>query len=119
MKTIKTRVDDATYDKLVRDRQKAGLPTISALFLKNCDVLDDRMEAAEIVRRALQRATKQTGDDAYSLSDLFKSREWTAFSKGARLRAGKLFFEEVSSATKGIRADRKTSSGHQLYVTAA
>ena len=117
MKTIKTRVDDATYATLVQARKKAGLPTVSALFLKNCDVLDDQLEAAEIVRRGLQRAKKQASEDAYLLSDLFGKADWTAFSKGARIRAGKLFFEEVSAATMGIRTDGKTSSGHQLYVT--
>ena len=117
MKTVKVRLEDDDYAKLVHLRKREGLPTVAALFLDRCGVLDDQQTAAEIVRRALQRAKDRSDGDTYLLSELFKKREWTKFSKGARLRAGKTFNEVVSQATDGIRAANKTSSGHQVYAT--
>jgi|GEM_PF-4721428 len=118
MKTIKVRVEDNDYSKLVEDRRRAGLPTVAALFLLKCGVLDDQKTAAEIVKQALQRAKKRRSGDTYLLAELFKKREWAKFSKGARLRAGKMFNEVVSRAKDGVRAAHKTSSGHQVYTTA-
>lgn len=117
MRTVKVRLEDDNYAKLVQLRRRKGLPTVAALFLERCGILDDQQTAAEIVRRARQRAKDRPDGDAYLLSDLFKKREWTKFPKGARLRAGKMFNEVVCLATDGIRAAHKTSSGHQVYIT--
>lgn len=118
MPIIKTDVDDETYALLVKMRQKAGLPSVSALFLKQCNVLTDGSEASEIVRRALRTAKGKNKGFEFRLRDLFKTADWERFSKGARLRAGRLFFEEIAAATHGIRAVRKTSSNQQIYVVA-
>lgn len=119
MPMIKTQVDDATYALLVKKRRKAGLPSVSALFLKECNVLTDSSEAGEIVRKALKVAKGKDKGFEFRLRDLFKTPEWERFSKGARLRAGRLFFEEISAATHGIRASRKSASNQQMYVVAS
>lgn len=119
MKIIKTFVDDATYASLARKRKKAGVPSISALFLKNCDELTDEKEAGEIVRQAWRAAAKMDLGDEFKLQDLFATKRWEGFSKGARLRGGRMFKAEVDGATAGIRAIRKSSSNHQFYVRAA
>ena len=118
MPTIKTKVDVETYETLVKKRKKAGLPSVSALFLRQCGVLTDQAEASEIARRALRVATERPSGSEYRLCDLFPKKRWRNFSKGARLRAGKLFHEEVGSAVHGVRAARKSSTGHQIYETA-
>ena len=118
MKTIKTAVDDAVYARLAKARRAAGLPSISALFLKNSGVLSDDDEAREIVKVALRRAAKQPQGYKFRLRDLFQDSLWEDFAKGARLRAGRQFFERVSEATTGIRSLPKTSSNHQRYEIA-
>lgn len=119
MPVIKTVVDDATYASLVRKRKKAGVPSVSALFLKNCDELTDEKEAAEIVRQAIRAAAKMEPGEEFKLQDLFPTKRWERFSKGARLRGGRMFKAEVDAAQSGIRAVRKSSSNHQFYVRAA
>jgi hypothetical protein len=116
MPTVKTHLDDATYAVLVQKRKAAGLPSVSALFLQKCDVLTDHKEAAEIVRRGLKRAKSRTTGFEFRLRDLFP--EWNQFTKGTRLRAGRLFYERVADADHGIRAVRKSSSGQQVYAVA-
>jgi hypothetical protein len=118
MPTVKTRVDDATYATLVAKRKAAGLPSVSALFLRESGVLTDQVAASEIARRALARAKKKSGEPEYLLRDLFAQKEWQKYPKGARLRAGKMFNAEVASAVHGIRATRKSSTNHQYYQTA-
>ena len=116
MPTIRTTVNDGTYSKLVAARKGAGLPSVSALFLSKCNVLDDRLEAAEIVRQARKLAMKKGDKERFRLRDLFKATAWDGFSKGARLRAGRLFYDEMAAARDGIRPDQKSASGHQYYV---
>lgn len=118
MKTIKTMVDDAVYADLVKARRAAGLPSVSAMFLKSSGVLSDNDEAREIVKVALQRAAKQPKGHKFRLRDLFPNSLWEGFSKGARLRAGRQFFERISGATLGIRSLPKTTSNHQRYEIA-
>jgi hypothetical protein len=118
MPTIKTRIDDEIYSVLVEQRKRAGLPSISALFLEKCGVLTDEKEAGEIVRLALHRAKAKASGFEFRLRDLFPRRDWEQFSKGARLRAGRLFFEQISAAVHGIRALRKSPSNQQVYVVA-
>jgi hypothetical protein len=115
MPTIKTNVDDATYKTLVSKRKAAGLPSVSALFLLKCGVLTDQAEAGEITRRALSSAKKKANGPEFRLRDLFRKNDWDSFSKGARLRAGKMFHEKVAAAVDGIRATRKSSTNHQYY----
>lgn len=117
MPTIKTRVGDATYAKLVAKRKAAGLPSVSAFLLKAAGVLTDEAEATEIVRLALQRAKRKSSGSEYLLRDLFPDNRWAKFSKGARLRAGKMFNAEVSTAIHGVRATRKSSTNYQYYQT--
>jgi hypothetical protein len=119
MPTVKTRVDTKTYRSLVKMRKAAGLPNVSALFLLKCDLLTDDGEAAEIVRTALQRAKRKSDDDDYRLRDLFSKKTWEQFSKGARLRAGRMFHQKIAAALDGIRATRKNATNHQFYQTAA
>ncbi|SDA25337.1 DUF1413 domain-containing protein [Sphingomonas sp. NFR15] len=116
MKMIKTIVDEQTYASLASKRKAEGLPSISALFLKKCGVLDDEREAGEIKRRALRLALKKPAGVPFRLQELFPPARWDAFSKGARLRAGKMFKAEVDAAVDGIRAIHKSSSNHQYYV---
>jgi len=118
MPMIKTTVDDRIYDFLVRTRKKEGVPSVSALFLKRCGVLTDAREASEIVKRALKIAKGREAGYEFRLRDLFPRRQWVTWTKGARLRAGRLFHEEIAAAIHGIRAGRKSSSGHQYYVVA-
>lgn len=111
---IKTHVDPETYRRLSRLRRDEGLPSISALFLKKCELLTDSSEADEIVRGALKRVKerKEIGEE-FCLRDLFT--QWEDYSKGARLRAGKLFFQRVQAARDGIHPCGKNRSGQQLY----
>lgn len=119
MPTIKTHVGPTEYALLAKKRKAAGLPSISALFLKECGVLTDGSEAGEIVRKALRVAKGKDKGFEFRLRDLFKTTDWERFSKGARLRAGRLFFEEIAAATHGIRAQRKSASNQQVYVVAS
>lgn len=116
MPTVRTTIDEATYRKLVADRKAAGLPSVSALFLSNCGVLDDNMAAYEIVRKAKMRAAKKADNERFRLRDLFQKDEWNKYKKGARLRAGRLFFDEMAAAVDGVRPEKKSSSGHQYYI---
>jgi hypothetical protein len=116
MPTIRTTVDHTTYGKLVAARKVAGLPSVSALFLSTCDLLDDSLEAAEIVRQAKRLAMKEPDNERFRLRDLFKPTAWDGYSKGARLRAGRLFYDEMAAARDGIRPDQKSASGHQYYI---
>lgn len=119
MPIIKTIVDDAAYASLTKKRKRAGLPSVSALFLKECGELTDEREAGEIVRQALRLAAKREPNDKFKLQDLFPKARWERFSKGARLRGGRMFKAEVDGAQTGIRAVEKSSSNHQYYVRAA
>ena len=118
MPTIKTKLDEATYASLVRRRKAAGLPSVSALFLRNCGVLTDQSEASQIVDRALARAKERPRESKFRLRNLFDDQQWRKFSKSARLRAGKIFLDEFGSAIHGIRAAHKSSSNHQFYIRA-
>ena len=117
MPTVKTKIDDDNYAVLVRMRKKAGVPSVSALFLQKCGLLTDEAEASEITRLALRTAKRKDSKQEYRLRDLFLKTRWDQFSKGARLRAGKMFHDEVASAVHGIRATGKSSTGHQFYQT--
>ncbi len=55
----------------------------------------------------------------FKLQDLFPAKRWEMFSKGARLRGGRMFKAEVDGARTGVRAVEKSSSNHQFYVRAA
>ena len=116
MPIIKTMVDDETYASLTRKRKKAGLPSVSALFLKECGELTDEREAGEIVRQALRFAASREPGERFKLQDLFPAKRWVRVSKGARLRGGRMFKAEVDAAQRGIRAVEKSSSNHQYYV---
>jgi len=118
MPTVKTHVDDETYAMLVQKRRAAGLPSVSALFLQKCHVLTDAKEAGEIVRRGLKRAKGKDSGFEFRLRDLFHKNDWEKFSKSARLRAGRLFYEQVCTTVHGIRALRKSSSNQQIYIVA-
>jgi hypothetical protein len=116
MTLIKTMVDEATYKKLVKLRKKEGVPSVSALFLKRCDLLTDDKEADEIVKKALRAAKKRESGDEFRLRDLFPAEQWSAWTKGARLRAGRMFQDQIGTATYGIRASHRSGSNHQFYV---
>jgi len=118
MPIVKTKLDDAAYKRLVTKRKELGLPSVSALFLKKCGELTEDFEANEIVRRALLIARRKPSGTKFLLRDLFNNEDWNKFSKGSRLRAGKMFFDKVSSAVHGIRAEKKSSGNHQIYAVA-
>lgn len=118
MPLIKTVVDDATYSTLVSMRRREGVPSVSALFLKRCNILTEDKEAGEITKRALKIAKRKASKFEFRLRDLFPKGQWEKWNKGARLRAGRMFFDEVGTAVHGIRALRKSSSNHQYYVVA-
>jgi hypothetical protein len=115
---IKTTVDDDTYASLVRKRKKAGVPSVSALFLKQCGELTETKEASEIVKRALRIAKGKEGGYEFRLRDLFPARQWGKWTKGARLRAGRMFNAEIGTAIHGIRTNHKSASNHQCYIIA-
>jgi hypothetical protein len=114
MPTIKTDVDEETYAELVRLRRQEGVASVSALFLKRCGLLTDAQEAEELVKRALSLARRRPNRE-FRLRDLFSAAQWGEFSKGTRIRAGRLFFERVTAQDLGIEAGDKTASNHQLY----
>ena len=118
MPMIKTFVDEETYERLVQERKAAGLPSVSALFLQKCGVLDEETEAAEIVRSAVRAAKRKGSGYEFRLRDLFPRQRWEAFSRGARLRAGRMFHAEMAAAVDGIRIGPKTASNHQIYFVA-
>jgi hypothetical protein len=118
MPVIKTMVNEEIYAELVRRRKHLGLPSVSALFLKSCDLLSEDQEATEIVRSAFKNLRKKTSGYEFRLRDLFPSDRWNSFSKGARLRAGRMFQEQVAEATHGVRATHKSASNHQFYLVA-
>jgi hypothetical protein len=118
MKTIKVPVTDSQYQLLVTQRKAAGLPSVSALLLKNSNILSDEDEAREIVNVAFRRACTKSSGEQFTLRELFQSDLWEKFGKSARLRAGRQFFGLVSAATHGIRTLPKTSSNHQRYEKA-
>lgn len=116
MPIIKTMLDDEAYASLARMRKREGVPSISALFLKRCGILTDDKEASEIMRRALRIARGKPSGFEFRLRDLFPTAQWERWSKGARLRAGRMFFEEIATAIHGIRHARKSSSNHHFYI---
>jgi hypothetical protein len=118
MPVVRTVLDDKAYASLVKLRRREGVPSVSALFLKRCGILTDDKEAGEIVRRALKIAKRKGSGFEFRLRDLFPSAQWEQWSKGSRLRAGRMFFEEIATAVHGIRSARKSSSNHQYYVIA-
>jgi len=118
MPIVKTKLDEKSYQRLVHMRVAEGLPSVSALFLEKCGLLTDETEAREIVDQALSRAKRKPSDSEFRLRDLFKSSVWNEFSKGARLRAGKLFHSKIALAVDGIRVGRKSGAGHQFYEVA-
>lgn len=118
MPLIKTVIDDATYATLVSLRKREGVPSVSALFLKRCNILTDDKEAGEITKRALKIAKGKDSGFEFRLRDLFPRTQWEKWSKGARLRAGRMFFDDVATAVHGVRALRKSSSNHQYYIVA-
>ena len=79
-----------------------------------CD--KDYLEAVEIVRQAKRLAMRMPDNHRFRLRDLFRPSAWVRYSKGARLRAGRLFFNEMAAARAGIRPDKKSASGHQFYI---
>jgi hypothetical protein len=92
-----------------------GLSSVSALFLKKCGVLTDDDEAREIVEAARRRIAKLEKGAQFRLRELFRDKRWEGFSKGARLRAGRLFYEYAAEARHGIFVLPKTSANHQRY----
>jgi hypothetical protein len=118
MPTVKTIIDDEMYARLVAKRKAANLPSVSALFLEKCGELSDDIEAREIVKIALAAAKKKQKGTRFRLRDLFPKDRWEGFTKGARLRAGRLFHEKVATAMLGIRIDIKSGANHQFYVIA-
>jgi hypothetical protein len=118
MPMVKTMLDDEAYASLVIMRKREGVPSVSALFLKRCGMLTDDKQAGEIVKRALKIAKGKQSGFEFRLRDLFPAAQWELWSKGSRLRAGRMFFEEIATAVHGIRQARKSSSNHQYYVVA-
>ncbi len=118
MAIVKTAMSEEDYAALVKMRVDAGMPSISALFLDRCGLLNGDAEAREIVRQAFARAKKKPSGSEFRLRDLFNGAVWEQFSKGARTRAGKLFHAKVGRAVDGIRVGRKSGAGHQFYVVA-
>jgi Domain of unknown function (DUF1413) len=118
MPIIKTVVDEETYAKLVRLRRSEGLPSVSALFLKKAGVFTEEKEASEIVRAAFAQVNRRSKGYEFRLRDLFPRDRWEAFSKAGRLRAGRIFHAEASTARRGVLIGGKTASNHQLYKVA-
>lgn len=112
--TIKTPVSEEVYARLVEMRRDAGVPSVSALFLLRCEVLDDDSAASEIVEKARRKVAKMPPGTEFKLRDLFPS-DWGSFPKGARLRAGRRFVAEAQTAKIGVLAIEKTSAGQQRY----
>lgn len=117
MPTVKVDFDDETYQRLVVERKSEGLPSVQALLLKRAGALTEDAEADEIIRQAVRKAKRREGE--FSLKQLFLAASWDRFSKGARLRAGRRFYNRVAAATDGIAIGRKGPSGHQMYFVQA
>lgn len=116
MPVIRTVVDDETYASLSQKQRKAGLLSISALFLSMCNESPENAEADEIVRRAIKLASFKLPGEEFRLQDLFPAETWESFSKGARLRSGRIFKAEAKTGLRGIQAVRTSGSNHQFYA---
>lgn len=116
MPVIRTVVSDETYASLSRKQRKAGLLSISALFLSKCNETADDAEADTIVRRAFKLAACKPPGEEFRVQDLFPPTTWEEFSKGARLRSGRIFKAETNAGQRGIRAVRTSGSNHQFYT---
>jgi len=116
MPVIRTVVNDETYASLSQKQRKAGLLSISALFLSKCNESPKDAEADKIVRRAIKLAACKSPGEEFRLQDLFPADTWEEFSKGARLRSGRLFKAEAKTGQRGIQAVRTSGSNHQFYA---
>lgn len=116
MPVIKVHLDDAAYRRLVKRRRAEGMPSVSALLLNSVGELDNDKVAAEIVRRAKIKALNRDKGTRFRLRELFPSEQWEKFPTSARLKAGRLFYAQMSAAVDGIMPDAKSSAGHQYYI---
>jgi hypothetical protein len=118
MPLIKIAVDDLTYAVLAKRRRAAGQPSIAAYLLSLSGLLTGDAEANAIADRALKLAKAKKPGAKFRLRDLFVEAEWDSFSRGARVRGGKLFYEKIGAAVDGIRPHSKSASNQQIYIKA-
>ena len=111
-------MEDETFVRLQVEARQAGYPGISSYLLSKVDGLTTDAEAHDIVKRAEKLAIKKSIDDVpFTLKSLFDKERWNAYSKPARIAAGKLFFASVEAGfVSGIREGEKSGANHQTYV---
>ena len=119
MPVIRVELSRNAYEKLTQARKKAGLPNSASYLLQRAGLLDTHAAGTEIARTAYRRALKVTRGEPFTVKGLFSEPEWDGFSRDARIRAGKTFFQRVSQEEdeggSPIRILGKNSSNHQLY----
>lgn len=107
-----------TYDRLKVEAREKGYPGIAAYLLSKVDGLTTDAEAHDIVKRAkLYAEQKDVNCDPFTLKGLFPKEIWNAYSKSARIAAGRMFFAEVEVGfIEGVKEAEKTGSNHQTYT---
>lgn len=109
---------DETYDRLRVEARQAGYPGIGSYLLSKVNGLTTDAEAHDIVKRAEKLAIRKSLDDgSFTLKSLFSKEQWNAYSKPARIAAGKLFFAEVEVGfVPGVQVSEKSGANHQTYI---
>jgi Domain of unknown function (DUF1413) len=117
MKTVRVTMSDEAFASLSEQAKKAGLPGIASFLLKKAGALTDDAEAADMKKKAILKASRQRPGATFRLKDLFSEDSWAAYSKGARIRAGRQFYDAIKvDGIVGIEALQKRSGNHQFYA---
>ena len=110
-------MSDEAFGLLNAEARKKKLPGIASLLLSKSGVLSDEAAGADIAKRATRNAGKLAPGMRFKLRQLFEPAEWEGFTKGSRVYAGRIFFEQVTSGkVANVIDDGKSSSNHQLYA---
>jgi hypothetical protein len=117
MKTVRVTMSDEAFAQLSAEARKKKLPGIASLLLSKSDVLSDEAAGADIAKKAARNASKLADGERFKLRQLFEPDDWEGFTKGSRVYAGRIFFEEVTNGkVANVADDGKSSSNHQFYV---
>jgi hypothetical protein len=116
MEIVKMTFSSQEHSKLEDERKQAGLSSIQALIRKRLGFSGNDPDPAEIARRGLAAVSKMAAGKPFGLRTLFDQSEWKAWSKGARIQAGKKFFDLITTGQYGVREIGKDAANLQLYI---
>lgn len=109
-------MSDEAFGQLTSEARKRKLPGIASLLLSNSQVLTDEAAGADIAKKAARNASKRPDGEKFKLKELFNPTEWEDFPKGARVYAGRIFYNEVTNGKVANISDAgKSTSNHQFY----